>query len=347
LNVDGLPIAKSSGSQLWPILVKIRNFPNSKPFIIILFHGYEKPGNVNEYLSALVEELLNLYSSGLEWAGQIVNVELFCFLCDAPAKACVTCTKLHSGYFSCSKCCVEGDWHGRVVFLEEKELLRDNDSFRKQTQAEHHTGRSILERLPIDMVACFSLDYMHLVCLGIMRKLLWTWIRGPLSVGCKRIRLGWRSVALISERLLALVVHVACDFARKPRSLKDLARWKATELRQFLLYTGPIVLKGTIDAEFYEHFMFLHTAIKILIDKELYREYNSFAYDLLLLFVQRAKVLYGVQFVSYNVHGVLHLPSDALHNGPLDKFSLFDFENQLQDVKNMLRKHELPLPQII
>ena len=172
LNVVGLPIAKSSGSQLWPILVKIRNFSNSKPLIIGLFHGYEKPGNVNEYLSALVEELLNLYSNGLEWAGQIVNVELFCFLCDAPAKACVTCTKLHTGYFSCSKCCVEGDWHGRVVFLEEKELLRDNDSFRQQTQAEHHTGRSILERLPIDMVACFSLDYMHLVCLGIMRKLL-------------------------------------------------------------------------------------------------------------------------------------------------------------------------------
>ena len=70
LNVDGLPIAKSSGSQLWPILVKIRNFPKSKPFIIGIFQGYEKPGNVNEYLSALVEELLNIYSNGLEWAGQ-------------------------------------------------------------------------------------------------------------------------------------------------------------------------------------------------------------------------------------------------------------------------------------
>ena len=93
--------------------------------------------------------------------------------------------------------------------------------------------------------------------------------------------------------------------------------------------------------------MLLHTAIKILIDKELYRGYNSYAYDLLLLFVQRAKVLYGVQFVSYNVHGVLHLPSDALRNGPLDTFSLFEFENLLQDVKNMLRKHELPLQQII
>ena len=100
-----------------------------------------------------------------------------------------------------------------MVFLEEKEPLRDNDSFRQQTQVEHHTGRTILESLSIDMAACFSLDYMRMVCLGIMRKLLWTWIRGPLSVGCKRIRLGWRSVALISERLLPLVVHVACDFA--------------------------------------------------------------------------------------------------------------------------------------
>ena len=136
--------------------------------------------------------------------------------------------------------------------------------------------------------------------------------------------------------------------SRKPRStsLKDLARWKATELQQFLLCTSPIVLKGIFDAELYEHFTLLHTAIKILIDKELYMEYNSYAYDLLLLFVERAEVLYGVEFVSYNVHGVLHLPSDALRNGPFDTF-FFEFENLLQDVKKMLRKHGLPLQQII
>ena len=347
VNVDGLPIAKSSGSQLWPILGKIKNLAQSKPFIIGLYHGNSKPSDSNAYLSAFVEELLLLIANGVEWAGNILTVELFCFVCDAPAKACMTCIKLHSGYFSCSKCCAEGEWHGRVVFHETDVPKRTDHSFRSKAQPEHHTGVSILETLPINMIECFSLDYMHLVCLGIVRKLLWTWIRGALFVGTRRIRLGWRSITQISARLVALASNVACDFARKPRSLSELARWKATELRQFLLYTGPIVLKGVIDDDLYNHFMLLHIAIKILVDNELCREFSSYARDLILLFVKQCEEYYGIEFMSYNVHNLIHLTDDVERNGPLDSFSLFDFENMLQEIKGVLRKHDRPLEQII
>nr|CAH0103370.1 unnamed protein product [Daphnia galeata] len=287
VNVDGLPIAKSSGSQLWPILGKIKNLAQSKPFIIGLYHGNSKPSDSNAYLSAFVEELLLLIANGVEWAGE---------------------------------------WHGRVVFHETDVPKRTDHSFRSKAQPEHHTGVSILETLPINMIECFSLDYMHLVCLGIVRKLLWTWIRGALFVGTRRIRLGWRSITQISARLVALASNVACDFARKPRSLSELARWKATELRQFLLYTGPIVLKGVIDDDLYNHFMLLHIAIKILVDNELCREFSSYARDLILLFVKQCEEYYGIEFMSYNVHNLIHLTDDVERNGPLDSFSLFDFE---------------------
>ncbi|BHF70430.1 hypothetical protein SprV_0301348000 [Sparganum proliferum] len=48
-------------------------------------------------------------------------------------------------------------------------------SFRLRSQALHHKGRSPFEDLPIDMVASFAVNYMHLVCLGVMRELLHMW----------------------------------------------------------------------------------------------------------------------------------------------------------------------------
>ncbi|KAF0692280.1 Uncharacterized protein FWK35_00034882, partial [Aphis craccivora] len=54
-NIDGLPITKSSKSQLWPILISVLNFnrilsENVIPIGII--HGYKKPCSIEEYLNS-------------------------------------------------------------------------------------------------------------------------------------------------------------------------------------------------------------------------------------------------------------------------------------------------------
>ena len=205
-----------------------------------------------------------------------------------------------------------------------------------------------MERLRLDMIKSFAIDYMHCVCLGVMKKLLWTWIKGPLAT-----RIGRQNIDLISAALADLVNFIHDDFARKPRPLSELCRWKATELRQFLLYTGPSVLKeiykGKPFESLYDHFMLLHTAIKVLSSPHPCYDavYNQYAKDLLILFVEQCKTLDGECFISYNVRFLIHLADEVMIFGPLDRYSSFPLENNMKAVKAMLTKHECILAQIV
>ncbi len=89
------------------------------------------------------------------------------------------------------------------------------------------------------MIEKFPADYMHQCCLGVMRKLILFWLRGP-----KGIRLSSSQIKQVSDRLVALRPCIPNVFARKPRCLGDIDRWKGTELRQFALYTGKNNVEG-------------------------------------------------------------------------------------------------------
>lgn len=52
INVDGLPLSKSSSQQFWPILGSI--VPYENVFIIGLYYGNEKPKNANDFLKDFV-----------------------------------------------------------------------------------------------------------------------------------------------------------------------------------------------------------------------------------------------------------------------------------------------------
>lgn len=66
---------------------------------------------------------------------------------------------------------------------------------------------------------------MHLVCLGVMKKLMFLWFsKGPLNV---RVRSSKTNI--ISNNLLNLNPFITSDFCRKSRSILEMRRWKATE----------------------------------------------------------------------------------------------------------------------
>ena len=183
---------------------------------------------------------------------------------------------------------------------------------------------------------------MHLTCLGVMKKLLLAWTKGP-----HRTRIGLKNVNRISDRLITIKNFIPKEFGRKPRTLNDLPRYKATELRQFLLYTGPVVLKGIIPEDLFNHFLTLHLAVRLLCSVSLVKLHTENARNLLRNFVSNCQILYGQSFMSYNVHNLIHLSDDAAKFGALDNFSAFPFENQLLKLKKMVTKHDRPLAQLV
>ncbi|CAM4573670.1 unnamed protein product [Leuciscus chuanchicus] len=154
-------------------------------------------------------------------------------------------------------------------------------------------------------------------------------------------------ISNVTQRLLSLRKVIPSCFARKPRNLEDVDRWKATELRQFAVYTGKIVLKGILADQLYDHFMVFSVALGLLLCPTLAVEHNSYSKELMKYFVGKAGELYGDHFIVYNVHSMVHLPEEAMAYGSLDDYSAFPFENYLGKLKRLVRSGKQPLTQVV
>lgn len=343
VNVDGLPLSRSSNMQLWPILGKIVELPKARVFIIGVYAGPCKPESVNDYMHDFTEDLKVVTVAGVTFNGKHYNVPLpDAFICDTPARAFLKCIKGHGGYSSCERCTQYGIYlDGKVVFPDMDSSSRTDTQFDQMSDEDHHHSKSPLHGLGIGMVSSFPLDYMHLVCLGIVRKLIALWFKGPLQC-----RISSSTLSAISDHLKLCRQSLPRSFSRKPRSLTEYNQWKATEFRQFLLYTGPVVLFQRLPRQQYKNFLVLSTAMRILLSP-LCREYYGYAQKLLRCFVTNFAKIYGTTFLVNNTHSLLHLADDAKRYGPLDSVSCFPFENYLGQLKKLVRKPQKPVQQIV
>ncbi|KAJ8973886.1 hypothetical protein NQ317_019299 [Molorchus minor] len=172
-NIDGLPLFNNSNIQVWPILALIKNASDTKPFAVGIFCGRSKPKPLELYLEDFINELLDLLTNGVFFNDKLYKDKVHSFVCDAPARAFIKCVKSHSGYSSCDKCIEVGNYvKGRVIFNSSSAKKRSDQSFITQEDEDHHTGTSPLLKLNIGLVSKFSIDYMHCICLGVMKKLL-------------------------------------------------------------------------------------------------------------------------------------------------------------------------------
>lgn len=341
IAMDGLPISKSSKKQFWPILGSSNVINNNIPFLIGLFYSeVSKPTCFDQFLNPLVSELKELLGSGIYILDRHYSIVIHTIIADAPARNLLKFSVGFNAYHGCDRCVTKGKWLGRVIFPSLDSPLRTDADFALQSDKSHHVGVSPLLALNVGLVAKVPLDYMHLVCLGVVKKLLKCWRKGPLQ-----FRLGRRDIDEISSRLVGFRKYAPKEFNRKPRTLFELDFWKATEFRSFLLYYGPVVLKGILNPKKYDHFLMLSVSLRILLSEN--REWYSNARNILREFVKQVSILYSSEFLVYNVHSLIHIADDADLYGSLDCISAFKYENYMQTLKKMVRSKNYELSQVV
>lgn len=348
INIDGVSLGKSSKIKLWPIHAAFVDHPNISPFIVGCYFGYADPGSINDFLSEFVGELEGILQNGCYVTPRRIHkpLEIRAYVLDGPARAFVRGVKGHASLYGCDKChqkCITID--RKMTYRTESGPPRTDESFRDRLQVEQHqpefvAAHSLIETLGTRMVIQFPIDEMHALHLGVMKRILKSLYKGTSLLSND-------NKALLDTAYLELRPYVPTEFERKPRSLlNELSRFKAVELRFFLLYAGVVILKDIVSAEIYAHFLLLFTAIRFLSCKLTCQANAEISQLLLERFVEQYPNIYGPKELVYNVHLLLHLVNDIMLYGPLSSFSAYKFENYQREIKKHVKRPTQVLQQI-
>lgn len=334
--IDGLSLSDSSKVKMWPIMGSFVNQPTIRPFVSGCYAGPCDPIDVDDFMMEFVAEIESLQKNGVELKnGQVKKFKFRCFVADAPARAFATGVMGHASYFGCPKCnqvcCSEGHKLYYQYFIGE---LRTDESFERRTDKLHHKPQfqnqaSLLERV-MGMVSQFVIDAMHGVDLCVTKRIC--------TVIFNTKSLTKAAFATLQVRFRSFREYVPSDFARKPRSLKELKSFKATEFRQMILYTLPVLLNDVLPPEMYKSVLKLHVAVRLLSDPSKYKENINAARELIKQFVAEYDDIIGKKHFTFYTHCLLHIPDYVELYGPLYTLSAYKYENHMRVIKRLLRR---------
>ena len=181
VNIDGLPLYRNTSKYTtYPILVSPLQFPKYVLTVGVYCSNKLKLKGmppVPDLLEQFINDLKSLRGKLVTSKGTF-TVEVGPFICDSPVRSELKNVVGHSGYNSCERCVQHGTYcHGHVILSKTDCPKRTDENFHKREHPSHHKDceLSALEAIGFPMVTGFVLDYMHLVCIGVMKRLMSRW----------------------------------------------------------------------------------------------------------------------------------------------------------------------------
>ena len=173
------------------------------------------------------------------------------------------------------------------------------------------------------MIDNLSVDYMHCILLGVVQQFVKLWMNG--SYRNKYWYISPRQVDIIDNRLSKIRPH--SDIKRFPRSIKLAGQWKASELKNFLLYCSIYVLRDILTANILRHWCLLVNSTFLLLGESINAQNISESERMLDTFIADVFKICSAEHASYKVHQLSHLATCVRRCGPLWLTSCFTFES--------------------
>lgn len=213
------------------------------------------------------------------------------------------------------------------LFKEEPARLREEQRLKRQGQEAYQQGKavkgvkgpSLLQIVPrLDLAIFLVAEYMHSVCLRVVRHFLILWIYVP-GLWCIR-----EYIDEIDN--IIMNIRPPTSIGRLPRGTSDMCRWKASEFRSWLLFYSLPIIPKYMAFVYSQHWSLFVMSIYLLLKEEISLTDIDIAETMLKLFVRDIGQLYREKDYLYNVHTLIHLPLYVRRWGPLWATSAFGFE---------------------
>ena len=195
-------------------------------------------------------------------------------------------------------------------------------------------GHSVLLDLEnFDYVNNVPPEYMHLVCLGVVKRMT----ELTFNVGINRTRATNRKLS--STKLfnaLMAKTKLLSEFSRRSRDL-DFAVFKAEEFRNLILFFFPHVLscieKPAKEREIWLYLAFLVRSC-IIPDSEYFNVSNNHISQTCMKFYKLYEKVFGPLNCTYSIHVFSSHLMQIRQLGPLTETSAFKFESFYGEVRN-------------
>lgn len=358
LNTDGAQVRRSSKNSLWITQLyqnylppEIRYRPENI-LISSLFYGPKKPDPMLLFspLAKELDECEITYFDGenlVDFKPAIVTVS-----CDLPARAIVQNMVGPVGKYGCPVCLHPGNAVANlknrttIRYLKENEMvLRTHDETVIEAAGVANGPIHGIKGLScmllfdyFDIIDYFAIDFMHGAGLGVEKHIVEIWlgikkIPDPKN-GIKYKLKNEAERKMMNQRMLQFkpLMH----FRRKPRSIFEVANYKASELINFLFYYSRFIALNLLPTKVIKHMELLSASIFILCKPSLTFEEIYQADSMLNKFCNDFEIIYGPGAVTMNIHLLRHYARSYLISGPIWANSLFAFESNIGRIKNLV-----------